>query len=117
LADKATVKKASPSPYNPTIIGISTGGTIDKAMVIAKKAIVRNSFSLQCPSEDITWGNSADIQKYYCKGDIPKAFGDQKRVGVENFGLMDTMLQLLVREATGQKWKTIYTKKVYRRKI
>jgi fumarate hydratase subunit alpha len=36
-----TVKKAGPNPCPPTIIGIGIGGTIDKAMVIAKKAIIR----------------------------------------------------------------------------
>ena len=36
-----TVKKAGPNPCPPTIIGVGIGGTIDKAMVIAKKAIVR----------------------------------------------------------------------------
>jgi len=35
-----TVKKAGPNPCPPTIIGVGIGGTIDKAMVIAKKAIV-----------------------------------------------------------------------------
>ncbi len=36
-----TVKKAGPNPCPPTIIGLGIGGTIDKAMVIAKKAIIR----------------------------------------------------------------------------
>ncbi len=36
-----TVKKVGPNPCPPTIIGIGIGGTIDKAMVIAKKAIIR----------------------------------------------------------------------------
>ena len=36
-----TVKKAGPNPCPPTIIGIGIGGTVDKAMVIAKKAIIR----------------------------------------------------------------------------
>ena len=36
-----TVKKAGPNPCPPTIIGVGIGGTIDKAMVIAKKVIVR----------------------------------------------------------------------------
>ncbi|PKP58524.1 fumarate hydratase [Candidatus Atribacteria bacterium HGW-Atribacteria-1] len=36
-----TVKKAGPNPCPPTIIGVGIGGTIDKAMVIAKKAIIR----------------------------------------------------------------------------
>jgi len=36
-----TVKKAGPNPCPPTIIGVGIGGTIDKAMVTAKKAIVR----------------------------------------------------------------------------
>jgi fumarate hydratase subunit alpha len=36
-----TVKKAGPNPCPPTIIGVGIGGTIDKAMLIAKKAIVR----------------------------------------------------------------------------
>ena len=36
-----TVKKAGSNPCPPTIIGVGIGGTIDKAMVIAKKAIVR----------------------------------------------------------------------------
>ncbi|MBA7587934.1 L(+)-tartrate dehydratase subunit alpha [subsurface metagenome] len=36
-----TVKKAGPNPCPPTIIGVGIGGTIDKAMVIAKKAIAR----------------------------------------------------------------------------
>ncbi|MDD5014112.1 MAG: fumarate hydratase [Atribacterota bacterium] len=36
-----TVKKAGPNPCPPTIIGIGIGGTIDKAMVIAKKVIAR----------------------------------------------------------------------------
>lgn len=36
-----TVKKAGPNPCPPTIIGVGIGGTIDKAMVIANKAIVR----------------------------------------------------------------------------
>ena len=38
-----TVKKAGPNPCPPTIIGVGIGGTIDKAMVIAKKAIVRKN--------------------------------------------------------------------------
>jgi len=37
-----TVKKAGPNPCPPTIIGVGIGGTIDKAMVIAKKAIARS---------------------------------------------------------------------------
>jgi fumarate hydratase subunit alpha len=36
-----TVNKAGPNPCPPTIIGVGIGGTIDKAMVIAKKAIIR----------------------------------------------------------------------------
>jgi fumarate hydratase subunit alpha len=36
-----TVKRAGPNPCPPTIIGVGIGGTIDKAMLIAKKAIVR----------------------------------------------------------------------------
>ncbi len=36
-----TVKKAGSNPCPPTIIGVGIGGTIDKAMVIAKKAITR----------------------------------------------------------------------------
>jgi len=36
-----TVKKAGPNPCPPTIIGVGVGGTADKAMVIAKKAITR----------------------------------------------------------------------------
>jgi len=36
-----TVRKAGPNPCPPTIIGVGIGGTADKAMVIAKKAIVR----------------------------------------------------------------------------
>ena len=36
-----TVKKAGPNPCPPTIIGVGVGGTADKAMVIAKKAIAR----------------------------------------------------------------------------
>jgi len=36
-----TVKKAGPNPCPPTIIGVGIGGTADKAMVIAKKAIAR----------------------------------------------------------------------------
>ena len=36
-----TLKKAGPNPCPPTIIGVGIGGTIDKAMVIAKKAIAR----------------------------------------------------------------------------
>jgi len=63
-------------------------------------------------------GDSENIQKYYCQGDIPKASRDQKRTyGVDNFGLMDTMLQLLAREETGQKRKIIYKNKVNQRKI
>jgi fumarate hydratase subunit alpha len=38
-----TVKKAGPNPCPPTIIGVGIGGTIDKAMVIAKRAIVRKN--------------------------------------------------------------------------
>ena len=36
-----TVKKAGPNPCPPTIIGVGVGGTADRAMVIAKKAIAR----------------------------------------------------------------------------
>jgi len=36
-----TVKKAGPNPCPPTIIGVGIGGSIDKAMVIAKKATAR----------------------------------------------------------------------------
>ena len=36
-----TVKKAGPNPCPPTIIGVGVGGSADKAMVIAKKAIAR----------------------------------------------------------------------------
>jgi len=36
-----TVKKAGPNPCPPTIIGVGVGGTADKAMVTAKKAIAR----------------------------------------------------------------------------
>ena len=36
-----TVKKAGPNPCPPTIIGVGVGGTADKVMVIAKKAIAR----------------------------------------------------------------------------
>jgi fumarate hydratase subunit alpha len=38
-----TVKKAGPNPCPPTIIGVGIGGTADKAMVIAKKAIARKT--------------------------------------------------------------------------
>ena len=36
-----TVKKAGPNPCPPTIVGVGIGGTADKAMVMAKKAITR----------------------------------------------------------------------------
>jgi len=36
-----TLRKAGPNPCPPTIIGVGIGGTADKAMVIAKKAIAR----------------------------------------------------------------------------
>lgn len=36
-----TVKKAGPNPCPPTVIGVGIGGTADKAMVIAKRAIAR----------------------------------------------------------------------------
>jgi len=36
-----TVRKAGPNPCPPTIIGVGIGGTVDKAMVVAKKAIAR----------------------------------------------------------------------------
>lgn len=36
-----TVKKAGSNPCPPTIIGVGIGGIIDKAMLIAKKTIVR----------------------------------------------------------------------------
>ncbi len=36
-----TVKKAGPNPCPPTIIGVGVGGTADRAMVMAKKAISR----------------------------------------------------------------------------
>lgn len=36
-----TVRKAGPNPCPPTIIGVGIGGTADKAMVVAKKAIAR----------------------------------------------------------------------------
>ena len=36
-----TVRKAGPNPCPPTVIGVGIGGTADKAMVIAKKAIAR----------------------------------------------------------------------------
>lgn len=36
-----TVRKAGPNPCPPTIIGVGIGGSTDKAMVIAKKAIAR----------------------------------------------------------------------------
>jgi len=36
-----TVKKAGPNPCPPTIIGVGVGGTADRAMVTAKKAIAR----------------------------------------------------------------------------
>lgn len=36
-----TVRKAGPNPCPPTIIGVGIGGSADKAMVIAKKAIAR----------------------------------------------------------------------------
>lgn len=35
------VRKAGPNPCPPTIIGVGIGGTADRAMVIAKKAIAR----------------------------------------------------------------------------
>lgn len=45
----------------------------------------------------------------------PKA---QKKIyGVENSGLLGIMLSLLVREETGQKWKSISKSKVNQRKI
>jgi len=36
-----TVKKAGPNPCPPTVIGVGIGGTADRAMVIAKKALTR----------------------------------------------------------------------------
>ena len=36
-----TIRKAGPNPCPPTVIGVGIGGTADKAMVIAKKAIAR----------------------------------------------------------------------------
>jgi len=38
-----TVKKAGPNPCPPTIIGVGVGGTADRAMVIAEKAITRKT--------------------------------------------------------------------------
>ena len=38
-----TVKKAGPNPCPPTIIGVGVGGTADRAMVIAEKAIARKT--------------------------------------------------------------------------
>ncbi|MCD6472076.1 fumarate hydratase [Candidatus Aerophobetes bacterium] len=36
-----TVRKAGPNPCPPTIVGVGIGGTVDKAFVIAKKALLR----------------------------------------------------------------------------
>jgi len=36
-----TVRKAGPNPCPPTVLGVGIGGTADKAMVTAKKAIAR----------------------------------------------------------------------------
>lgn len=36
-----TIKKAGPNPCPPTIVGVGIGGTADKALVIAKKALFR----------------------------------------------------------------------------
>jgi len=36
-----TVRKAGPNPCPPTIVGVGIGGTVDKAFVIAKKALFR----------------------------------------------------------------------------
>jgi len=41
LAMLKPAKKAGPNPCPPTIIGVGVGGTADKAMVTAKKAIAR----------------------------------------------------------------------------
>jgi len=47
-----TVKRAGPNPCPPTIIGVGIGGTIDKAMVIAKKAIIRK---INQPSKNLKY--------------------------------------------------------------
>ncbi|MEA1964739.1 MAG: fumarate hydratase [Candidatus Aerophobetes bacterium] len=36
-----TIRKAGPNPCPPTIVGVGIGGTVDKAFVIAKKALFR----------------------------------------------------------------------------
>ena len=36
-----TIRKAGPNPCPPTIVGVGIGGTSDKALVIAKKALFR----------------------------------------------------------------------------
>ncbi len=36
-----TIKKAGPNPCPPTIVGVGIGGTADKVLVIAKKALFR----------------------------------------------------------------------------
>lgn len=36
-----TIRKAGPNPCPPTIVGVGIGGTADKALVIAKKALFR----------------------------------------------------------------------------
>ena len=36
-----TIRKAGPNPCPPTVVGVGVGGTVDKAFVIAKKALLR----------------------------------------------------------------------------
>jgi len=66
----------------------------------------------------ISPGKMCEYSKALLQGKYSEGIRRSKKsYGVENFGLMDTMLPLLAREETGQKWKTIYKSKVNRRKI
>jgi hypothetical protein len=59
------------------------------------------------------------FKKYNCQGDIAKVRlprSKKKSYGVVNFGLMNIMLSLLLKEESGPKWKIIYKNKANQRK-
>jgi len=69
-----TVRNAGPNPCPPVVVGVGVGGTMDKAAMIAKKALLRPVDSL---NEDIYWAKvEAELYEEINMLDIgPGGFG------------------------------------------
>ena len=82
-----TVRNAGPNPCPPVVVGVGVGGTMDKAAMLAKRALLR---PVDCHNPDPYWAEvEADLYEEINKLNIgPGGFGGKTTclgVGIEVF--------------------------------